>query len=144
MRFLPALAAMGLFACGGDSGGTGTPGDVDIEGTWVLSFTTIGPCAPSQISLILLPDGTSPNEGSYGSYAVTCTGQPAIPVVAGTIAGYQVSGSNISIQFSNVGNNQKFLVGTAGSAAMSGTFTWKSNIPGSSYDVAGTFTGAKQ
>jgi len=129
-----------LVGCGGD-GGNG-PGDANVEGNWIITFTSSGSCTLSQIGLILLADGTTPSEGSYGSYAVTCTGQQPTGVPAGAIAAYQVSGKNVSIQFSNVANNQKTMTGTVSGATISGNFSWNASAP--AYSISGSFVAAKQ
>jgi len=136
------LALLVVCGCGGD-GGNG-PSKANVQGTWIVTFTSnVGSsCSVSQISLILLADGATPHEGSYGSYAVDCTGQQQIAEPVGYIAAYQVSGNNVSIQFSN--NPDRFLTGSVNGATMTGSFTWKSTTVGQTYTIFGTFTAAKQ
>lgn len=136
------LALLLVSGCGGD-GGNG-PSKANVQGNWIVTFTSqVGSsCSVSQIGLILLADGTSPHEGSYGSYAVDCTGQAQISEPLGNIAAYQVSGSNVSVQFTN--NPDRFLAGSANGATMTGNFNWNSTTQSASYSITGTYSAAKQ
>lgn len=136
------LALLVVTGCGGD-GGNG-PSKADVRGTWVITFTSdVGSaCSVSQISLLLLADGASPHEGSYGPSAISCTGQADIAEPTGFIAAYQVSGQNVSIQFTN--NPNRFLNGTVNGPTITGNFSWNSTTVGQTYSIAGTFSAAKQ
>jgi hypothetical protein len=135
-RFAAATLAVLLGCGGGDSNG---PSKANVQGTWVLTFTSSGTCQLSQISLVLLADGSSPTEGMFGAYAVTCTGQNPISEPADNIFAYQVSGNNVSVQFSNDAGAQKFLIGTVNGTTITGTFNWNGG-----YTISGTFTAVKQ
>ncbi|MEP7324761.1 MAG: hypothetical protein ABI836_02335 [Gemmatimonadota bacterium] len=143
-RISMAILAL-LLACGGSGGDGGNgPGNAKVQGTWVVTFTSsVGAgCSVGQVSLTLLADNSSPFEGSHGSYVVDCTGQPQISEPSDHIAAYQVSGSNVSVQFTNAPD--RFFVGTVSGATMTGNFTWKSTTVGQTYNISGTFTAAKQ
>lgn len=136
------LALLVVSGCGGD-GGNG-PGDVNVQGTWILTFTSsVGSsCSLGQISLTLLADGASPHEGSYASYVVTCTGQQPNLELGDYIVAYQVSGTDFSVQFSNDASNRRTIRANVAGATMSGSFSWQSSS--GPYSFSGTFTAAKQ
>jgi hypothetical protein len=139
-RKIAILSLAGLLiACGGDSGGNG-PADANVQGTWVLTFSTNNSCALSQIAVILTESPSGAPTGTHGSYVFDCagtandeTGDP------GAILGYQVSGNDFSLQFTNPPEPRR-ITGTVEGNTMSGSFLWQ---PGATA-YGGTFTGVRQ
>jgi hypothetical protein len=133
VKHLASILALLTVACGG-SESTG-PRDADVLGTWILSFSTNNSCSLSQIAVILTESPTGAPTGTHGSYVFDCA-DPADDetVDPGAILGWQVSGNDFSLQFSNTPPRR--ITGTVDGSTMSGSFLWKI--------YGGTFTAVKQ
>lgn len=126
-----------LLGCGGsDSSG---PGDANVLGTWLFTFTTNNSCSLTQIAVILSESPTGAPIGDHGTYVFDCAGVTSDETgVAGSVAGWQVSGNDFSLQFTT--SPPRRLSGTVNGSSMSGTFLWQP--AGVSY--GGTFTAVRQ
>lgn len=133
MKRLASVLVLCAISCGG-SESTG-PRDANVLGTWILSFSTNNSCALSQIAITLSKSPTGAPTGTHGSYIFDCN-DPAVDetVDPGAILGWQVSGNDISLQFTNTPPRR--ITGTVDGATMSGSFLWKT--------YGGRFTAAKQ
>lgn len=120
-----------LLACGGDSGGNG-PGDANIKGTWIVTFSSNTSCSLGQIAFTLSESQTGAPVGTHGSYVISCPGSPDQQEDPGSVFTWAVSGDNFSVHVSAL----QFLNGTLSGGTMQGTFVWGS--------VAGDFTAARQ
>ena len=133
---LVTLASM-MIACGG-SDSTG-PDDANVLGTWIFTFTTSTSCSLSQIAVIITESPSGAPTGTHGSYVFDCAGTANDEVgTSGSIAGWQVSGDDFSLQFTT--SPPRRVTGTVDGNSMAGTFFWEpSGVP-----FGGTFTAVKQ
>ena len=135
-RVLFALASLAV-ACGGsDSAG---PGDANVLGTWIFTFTTNNSCSLTQIAVIITESQSGAHTGTHGTYVFDCAGTASDEsVVSGSITGWQVSGDDFSLQFTSAPPRR--LTGTVEGNSMTGTFVWQ---PGG-VTYGGSFTAVKQ
>jgi hypothetical protein len=131
-----ALASLAV-ACGG-SDSTGSS-DANVLGTWVFTFTTNNSCSLTQIAVIIFESTSGAPTGNHGTYVFDCAGTSNDEVgVAGSITGWQVSGNDFSLQFTNTPPRR--LTGTVDGNTMTGTFVWEPN--GVTY--GGSYTAVRQ
>ncbi len=129
------LVLLLTLACGGsDPGG---PRDANVTGSWILTFSATNTCSLSQISVILSESPSGAPIGTHGAYVLDCPNNPNDPTEpAGPILGWQVSGRNFSLQFSNAPPQRLTGVVADGDGSITGSYVWE--------NLSGTFTATRQ